>query len=294
MTKSAITPQDRDGSSVMRRPGGRLLARAASTAASAAAPTRGPVRRSAAAPTAAAAAKTYKDLTVGFIQTGSEGGWRAANTASFKETREQAGHQPQVLRRPEQAGEPAHGVPPVHRRTTSVNVIILAALEATGWDDVLKEAKAAGKIVVLEDRRIDAARGPVRHVHRLRLHPRRAARPPSRCASCSKAAPRRTSSSSSATSARRRPSTAARASARRWATAASPSPRPRPANWGVHRGQGRHGGLPQEEQGHPGRVRPERRDGPRRRPGDQGSRPQARQGHQDHHRRRHQGRASRR
>jgi ABC-type sugar transport system substrate-binding protein len=26
------------------------------------------------------------DLVVGFIQTGSEGGWRAANTASFKET----------------------------------------------------------------------------------------------------------------------------------------------------------------------------------------------------------------
>jgi hypothetical protein len=33
-----------------------------------------------------AAAKTYKDMVVGFIQTGSEGGWRAANTASFKET----------------------------------------------------------------------------------------------------------------------------------------------------------------------------------------------------------------
>ena len=29
---------------------------------------------------------TYADMTVGFLQTGSEGGWRAANTASFKET----------------------------------------------------------------------------------------------------------------------------------------------------------------------------------------------------------------
>ena len=37
-----------------------------------------------------------------------------------------------------------------------MNVIILAALDVTGYDDVLKEAKAAGKIVVLEDRRIDA------------------------------------------------------------------------------------------------------------------------------------------
>ena len=30
-------------------------------------------------------------MTVGFLQTGSEGGWRAANTASFKETAEQLG-----------------------------------------------------------------------------------------------------------------------------------------------------------------------------------------------------------
>ena len=37
-----------------------------------------------------------------------------------------------------------------------VDVIILAALEAAGWDAVLQEAKDAGKTVVLEDRRIDA------------------------------------------------------------------------------------------------------------------------------------------
>jgi hypothetical protein len=30
---------------------------------------------------------TYADMTIGFLQTGSEGGWRAANTASFKEAR---------------------------------------------------------------------------------------------------------------------------------------------------------------------------------------------------------------
>ena len=33
----------------------------------------------------------YKDLVIGFLQTGSEGGWRAANTASFKETADQLG-----------------------------------------------------------------------------------------------------------------------------------------------------------------------------------------------------------
>ena len=45
------------------------------------------------APAAEAPAKvyTYADMTVGFLQTGSEGGWRAANTASFKETATQLG-----------------------------------------------------------------------------------------------------------------------------------------------------------------------------------------------------------
>ena len=33
----------------------------------------------------------YSDLVVGFLQTGSEGGWRAANTASFKESAKQLG-----------------------------------------------------------------------------------------------------------------------------------------------------------------------------------------------------------
>jgi ABC-type sugar transport system substrate-binding protein len=38
----------------------------------------------------------------------------------------------------------------------SVNVIVLAAVDLTGYDDVLKAAKAMGKVVVIEDRRISA------------------------------------------------------------------------------------------------------------------------------------------
>jgi ABC-type sugar transport system substrate-binding protein len=38
----------------------------------------------------------------------------------------------------------------------AVNVIVLAAVGTTGYDDVLKAAKAAGKVVVIEDRRIEA------------------------------------------------------------------------------------------------------------------------------------------
>jgi ABC-type sugar transport system substrate-binding protein len=104
---------------------------------------------------AAPAAKTYKDLTVGFIQTGSEGGWRAANTASFKETAEQLGIN---LKFYDAQNKLENQVSAFHQfnQDKDVNVIILAALETTGWEEVLKEAQAAGKIVVLEDRRIDA------------------------------------------------------------------------------------------------------------------------------------------
>jgi simple sugar transport system substrate-binding protein len=110
---------------------------------------------SVAAPSVAAVAKTYKDMTVGFIQTGSESGWRAANTASFKETATQLGIN---LKFYDAQNKLENQVSAFHQfnQDPSVNVIILAALDVTGYDDVLKEAKAAGKIVVLEDRRIDA------------------------------------------------------------------------------------------------------------------------------------------
>ncbi len=99
---------------------------------------------------------TYADMTVGFIQTGSEGGWRGANTASFKETADQLGINLKFY----DAQNKLENQVSAFRNFIAdpeVNVIILAALETTGWDDVLKEAKAAGKVVVLEDRRIDAS-----------------------------------------------------------------------------------------------------------------------------------------
>jgi ABC-type sugar transport system substrate-binding protein len=103
----------------------------------------------------AAAAKTYSDLVVGFIQTGSEGGWRAANTASFKETADQLGLK---LKFYDAQNKMENQLSAFKNfiADPEVNVIILAALETTGWEDVLKEAQAAGKTVVLEDRRIDA------------------------------------------------------------------------------------------------------------------------------------------
>ena len=94
-------------------------------------------------------------MTVGFIQTGSESGWRAANTASFKETAQQQGIN---LKFYDAQNKLENQVSAFHQfdQDTSVNVIILAALDVTGYDAVLTEAKTAGKTVVLEDRRIDA------------------------------------------------------------------------------------------------------------------------------------------
>ena len=97
----------------------------------------------------------YSDLVIGFLQTGSEGGWRAANTASFKETAEQLGL---TLKFYDSQNDLAKQVAGFHQfiQDPEVNIIVLAALETTGWEDVLREAKEAGKIVILEDRRIDA------------------------------------------------------------------------------------------------------------------------------------------
>lgn len=99
---------------------------------------------------------TYKDMVVGFLQTGSEGGWRVANTASFKETAEQLGI---TLKFYDSQNDLAKQMAGFQQfiQDPEVNVIILAALETTGWDEVLQEAKDAGKLVVIEDRRIDAS-----------------------------------------------------------------------------------------------------------------------------------------
>ena len=97
----------------------------------------------------------YKDLVVGFLQTGSEGGWRAANTASFKETADQLGLK---LKFYDSQNDLAKEVAGFHQfmQDPEVNVIILSALETTGWEEVLQAAKDAGKVVVIQDRRIDA------------------------------------------------------------------------------------------------------------------------------------------
>lgn len=96
----------------------------------------------------------YEDMVVGFLQTGSEGGWRAANTASFKETAEQLGL---TLKFYDSQNDLAKQVAGFQQfiQDPEVDVIVMSPLEVTGWEQVLNDAQAAGKLVLLSDRRID-------------------------------------------------------------------------------------------------------------------------------------------
>jgi len=98
---------------------------------------------------------TYKDMTVGFIQTGSESGWRAANTSSFKETAATDGI---TLKFYDSQNKIENQITAFNNfiQDPAVNVIVLAAVGTTGYDDSLKAAQAAHKVVVIEDRRIEA------------------------------------------------------------------------------------------------------------------------------------------
>ena len=99
---------------------------------------------------------TYKDMVVGFIQTGPEGAWRTANNASFDEAAKQLGLTLKVY---DAQNKVENQISAFHtfNQDPSVNVILLAANDTKGFDDVLKEAQANGKLVILEDRSLDSA-----------------------------------------------------------------------------------------------------------------------------------------
>jgi galactofuranose transport system substrate-binding protein len=99
---------------------------------------------------------TYKDMVVGFIQTGPEGAWRTANNASFDEAATQLGVTLKVY---DAQNKVENQISSFHtfNQDPAVNVIIIAADDTKGFDDVLKEAQANGKLVILEDRSIDSS-----------------------------------------------------------------------------------------------------------------------------------------
>ena len=97
--------------------------------------------------------KTYKDLIVGYAQLGAESEWRSANTESVKEA---AAHLGVELKFSDAQQKQENQIKAIRSFIAQkVDVIGVAPLVETGWDDVFKEAKDAGIPIILVDRRAD-------------------------------------------------------------------------------------------------------------------------------------------
>jgi simple sugar transport system substrate-binding protein len=125
------------------------------TAAPTTVPTPTPTPTATPTPTPSPGTYKYKDLVVGFIQSGSGGAWQAANTTSFVESATERGL---TLRLHDSGGSFADQLAAFHQFNAdpAVNVIALDAVQGAGYDDVLREARVAGKVVVIEGRHIEA------------------------------------------------------------------------------------------------------------------------------------------
>src|SRR6185503_3940436 len=95
--------------------------------------------------------KTYEDLIVGYAQLGAESEWRAANTISIKETAEQLGVELRFLDAQQKQENQIEAVRKLIIQR--VDIIGISPIVETGWEDVFREAKAAGIPIILVDRR---------------------------------------------------------------------------------------------------------------------------------------------
>ena len=95
-----------------------------------------------------------KKIVFGFAQIGAESEWRAANTASIKDAAPKAGI---VLKFSDAQQKQENQIKAIRGFIAQkVTVIGLAPVVESGWDTVLKEAKAAKIPVILVDRNIDS------------------------------------------------------------------------------------------------------------------------------------------
>ncbi|WP_084074929.1 ABC transporter substrate-binding protein [Demequina sp. NBRC 110052] len=95
-------------------------------------------------------------ITVGFAQTGSESGWRSANTESMKTAFSAENGFDLVFNAAD--NDPAAQIQAVRSFINQgVDAIVIAPIVEDGWDDVLQEAKDAGIPVILEDRTVTAS-----------------------------------------------------------------------------------------------------------------------------------------
>ena len=95
-------------------------------------------------------------ITVGFAQTGSESGWRSANTESMKTAFSAENGFELVFNAAD--NDPAAQITAVRNFINQgVDAIVIAPIVEDGWDDVLQEAKDAGIPVILEDRTVSSS-----------------------------------------------------------------------------------------------------------------------------------------
>ncbi|PZQ89804.1 MAG: LacI family transcriptional regulator [Leifsonia xyli] len=95
-------------------------------------------------------------ITVGFAQTGSESGWRSANTESVKNALSEKNGFKLIFNAADNKQE-AQIAAVRSFINQGVDAIVIAPITVDGWDDVLKEAKDAGIPVILEDRTVSAS-----------------------------------------------------------------------------------------------------------------------------------------
>ncbi len=99
-------------------------------------------------------AVTAKDLTIGFSQIGSESGWRAAETTVTKLQAEERGIN---LKFADAQQKQENQISALRSFIAQgVDAILIAPVVATGWDEVLEEAKDAEIPVILLDRTVNA------------------------------------------------------------------------------------------------------------------------------------------
>ncbi|TLS48131.1 ABC transporter substrate-binding protein [Streptomyces montanus] len=96
-----------------------------------------------------------KAITLGFSQVGSESGWRSANTDSVKASAKEAGY---TLKFSDAQQKQENQISAIRSFIAQkVDVIAFSPVVVTGWDAVLKEAKAKKIPVVLTDRSVETS-----------------------------------------------------------------------------------------------------------------------------------------
>lgn len=94
------------------------------------------------------------EVTIGFSQIGSESGWRAAETTVTKQQIEERGIN---LKFADAQQKQENQISALRSFVAQgVDAILIAPVVATGWDEILEEAKDAGIPVILLDRTVDA------------------------------------------------------------------------------------------------------------------------------------------